>query len=149
MRSVIQRVSRARVTIEGEETGKIGRGLVVLLGIHHSDTPKDIKWMSDKIINLRIFEDDNGKMNNSLFDINGEVLIVSQFTLYGDCRKGRRPGYSSAARPEIAEPLYEQFVERVRQNGIPTATGTFQKMMNVELVNDGPVTLIVDSPQQV
>ncbi len=148
MRSVVQRVSRASVTIDGEEVGRIGRGLVVLLGIHAGDTSKDLRWMTDKILNLRIFEDDDGKMNHSLFDIDGEVLIVSQFTLYGDCRKGRRPGYSSAARPEIAEPLYEQFVENVRQNGIITATGKFQAMMNVELINDGPVTLIVDSPQQ-
>ncbi len=148
MRSVVQRVSRASVTIDGEVVGSIEKGVVVLLGIHAGDTEKDIKWMTEKVIHLRIFEDEHGKMNNSLFDIGGEMLIVSQFTLYGDCRKGRRPGYSSAARPEIAEPLYEKFVKHVQQRGIRTATGRFQAMMDVELVNDGPVTLLVDSTKQ-
>ncbi len=145
MRSVIQRVSRASVTINNEVVGSIGKGMVVLLGIHSADTIKDIKWMVDKVVTLRIFEDDKGKMNYSLFDIGGEMLIVSQFTLYGDCRKGRRPGYSTAARPEIAEPLYEMFVKNVQQKGIKAATGKFQEMMDVELINDGPVTLLLDS----
>lgn len=145
MRSVVQRVSRAKVTIDNRVTGEIGHGIVVLLGIHEKDTQKDIKWMADKLLNLRIFEDQEGKMNNSLFDITGEMLIVSQFTLYGDCRKGRRPGYSNAARPEIAEPLYEQFVSYVQEQGITPATGQFQAMMEVELINDGPVTLMLDS----
>ncbi len=148
MRSVVQRVSRASVTINGEVVGSIGKGLVVLLGVHADDATTDIKWMADKLIHLRIFEDEEGKMNNSLFDIGGEMLIVSQFTLYGDCRKGRRPGYSTAARPEKAEPFYEQFVDHVQQSGIRTATGKFQAMMDVELVNDGPVTLMVDSFKQ-
>ncbi len=148
MRSVVQRVSRASVTIDGKVVGSIERGIVALLGIHRDDTPKDVKWMADKLVNLRIFEDKEGKMNHSLFDIDGEMLIVSQFTLLGDCRKGRRPGYSSAARPEIAIPLYEQFIGVVQQQGITVATGTFQAMMEVELVNDGPVTLMVDSTKQ-
>jgi D-tyrosyl-tRNA(Tyr) deacylase len=114
---------------------------VVLLGIHPEDGPAELQWMADKIINLRIFEDDDGRMNRSLADTGGEMLIVSQFTLYGDCRKGRRPGYSAAAPPEIAEPLYCSFVEQVSRRGIRTATGMFQAAMQVELVNDGPVTL--------
>ena len=145
MRGVIQRVSRASVTVNGEISGQIEKGLVVLLGIQKSDGDPEIDWMVDKIGNLRIFEDDNGKMNRSLFDIKGEMLIISQFTLYGDCRKGRRPGYSAAAPPEIAEPLYNKFISKIRQTGIPTATGIFGAMMDVELVNDGPVTLLLDS----
>jgi D-aminoacyl-tRNA deacylase len=145
MRGVVQRVSHARVTIDQEPVGTIGPGLVVLLGIHAGDGEKEARWLADKIVNLRIFEDDQGLMNRSLLDIGGEMLIVSQFTLYGDCRKGRRPGYSAAARPEIAEPLYEQFIRMVQQRGVTTATGRFQAMMQVELVNDGPVTLLLDS----
>jgi D-tyrosyl-tRNA(Tyr) deacylase len=145
MRAVIQRVSQAAVQAEGEEVGDIGPGLVVLLGIHGSDTARELAWMSDKIINLRIFPDREGKMNKSLADIDGEMLIVSQFTLYGDCRKGRRPGYSEAARPEQAAALYEQFVSEVNKKGIRTATGQFQAYMQVSLVNDGPVTLMLDS----
>lgn len=145
MRGVVQRVNRAQVTIHGELIGSIGSGVVVLLGIHSDDGEREVRWMADKVVNLRIFEDENGLMNRSLPDVGGEMLIVSQFTLYGDCRKGRRPGYSSAARPEIAEPLYEQFIQTVRQMGITTATGRFQAMMQVELVNDGPVTLLLDS----
>jgi D-aminoacyl-tRNA deacylase len=148
MRSVVQRVSRAKVTINNKIVGEIGHGVVVLLGIHASDTVQEIKWMADKIINLRIFEDHEEKMNNSLFDIHGEMLIVSQFTLYGDCRKGRRPGYSGAARPEIAKPLYEQFVKYIKDKGITTATGEFQAMMDVALVNNGPVTLLIDSDKK-
>lgn len=131
--------------MENRVAGKIGPGLVVLLGIHGKDGAKEIQWMADKIINLRIFEDDEGKMNRSLIDTGGEMLIVSQFTLYGDCRKGRRPGYSNAAPPEIAESLYLQFVDEVESRGITVGTGTFQAMMQVELVNDGPVTLLLDS----
>ena len=145
MRSVVQRVSSASVSVDQQVLGKIAHGLVILLGIHGDDTSKEIKWMADKVLNLRIFEDQEGKMNNSLFDIKGEVLIVSQFTLYGDCRKGRRPGYSTAARPEIAEPLYEQFTAYVREQGVYAATGKFQAQMEVALVNDGPVTLLLDS----
>jgi D-tyrosyl-tRNA(Tyr) deacylase len=145
MRSVVQRVSRAQVTIDQEPVGTIGPGVVVLLGIHKDDSEKEAQWLADKIVGLRIFEDDKGLMNRSLLDVGGEMLIVSQFTLYGDCRKGRRPGYSSAARPEIAEPLYEHFIRMVQQQGVTTATGRFQAMMQVELINDGPVTLLLDS----
>jgi D-aminoacyl-tRNA deacylase len=145
MRSVVQRVSRAQVTIDEEPVGTIGSGVVVLLGIHADDSEREARWMADKILNLRIFEDEKGLMNRSLLDVGGEMLIVSQFTLYGDCRKGRRPGYSSAARPERAKPLYKHFIETVKQLGITTATGRFQAMMQVELVNDGPVTLLLDS----
>ncbi len=145
MRCVVQRVSSAHVTVNDERIGAIGAGLVALLGIHSQDTEKEAQWMADKIVGLRIFEDEQGLMNRSLLDVGGEMLIVSQFTLYGDCRKGRRPGYSSAARPEKAEPLYEQFIQMVRQRGVSAATGKFQAMMKVELINDGPVTLLLDS----
>ncbi len=145
MRTVVQRTTDASVTIDNQVVGAIGQGIVVLLGIHAEDGPAEITWMADKVINLRIFEDDQGKMNRSLKDICGEMLIISQFTLYGDCRKGRRPGYSSAAPPAIAEPLYHQFVEEVQSRGITVATGTFQASMQVKLVNDGPVTLMLDS----
>lgn len=145
MRCVIQRVSNASVTVDGRISGKIDKGMVVLVGIQATDTIREINWMTEKIANLRIFADSDGKMNLSLLNIHGEMLIISQFTLYGDCRKGRRPGYSSAAPPEIAEPLYEKFIERVRQMNIPAATGKFGAMMDVALVNDGPVTLLLDS----
>ncbi len=145
MRAVIQRVSRASVRINENTTGQIGHGLVVLLGIRSEDTTRDLQWLADKIVHLRIFDDDEGKMNRSLADIDGEMLIVSQFTIYGDCRKGRRPGYSNAAPPEIAEPLYQQFIEAVASQQISVATGTFRATMEVELVNDGPVTLLLDS----
>lgn len=145
MRAVIQRVSRASVTVDSEITGEINAGLLVLLGIHKDDGEAEIKWLADKVINLRIFEDDDGKMNLSLLDTGGAMLVVSQFTLYGDCRKGRRPGYSSAAPPKSAEDLYQHFIDAVKQKNIPTASGRFQAHMDVELVNDGPVTLLLDS----
>ena len=145
MRAVIQRVSRASITIDRQETRSIGQGLVVLVGIHPDDTLREIDWMSDKILHLRIFEDDEGKMNRSLQDIGGQVLIVSQFTIYGDCRKGRRPGYSAAAPPSVARPLYEQFVDRMKQLHVSVESGSFQAYMEVELVNDGPVTLLLDT----
>ena len=145
MRSVVQRVSHARVTVDREQVGAIGPGLAVLLGIHEGDSEKEARRLADKIVGLRIFDDEKGLMNRSLLEVGGEMLIVSQFTLYGDCRKGRRPGYSSAARPEIAEPLYEHFIRLVQERGVPTASGRFQAMMQVELVNDGPVTLLLDS----
>ena len=148
MRTVVQRVTRAQVSIGDEGVGAIGAGLVVLLGIRAEDSEKDLTWLADKIVHLRVFEDESGKMNNSLTDIGGEVLIISQFTLYGDCRKGRRPGFSGAAPPEIAEPLYQQFVDAVRARNIQVATGTFQAEMQVELVNDGPVTLLLDSEKK-
>jgi D-tyrosyl-tRNA(Tyr) deacylase len=145
MRAVIQRVKRASVDVNGITTGSISKGIVIFLGIHRHDEAKEIGWMAEKIVNLRIFPDPDGKMNISLADINAEMLIVSQFTLYGDCRKGRRPGYSEAAPPEIAEPIYNRFVDEVRNKGINAATGKFQAMMDVTLVNDGPVTLLLDS----
>ena len=145
MRAVIQRVSRAAVTVDQEQVGAIGQGLVILLGIHREDQQADLDWLVDKIVYLRIFEDEAGKMNRSLLDTGGAMLIISQFTLYGDCRKGRRPGYSTAARPEQAEALYERFIKAVQDHGIQTATGRFQATMAVELVNDGPVTLLLDS----
>ncbi len=145
MRAVVQRVSRAGVEIGGRTTATIGRGLVILLGIRSDDSATDLTWMADKIMHLRIFPDGDGKMNISLADMGGEMLIISQFTLYGDCRKGRRPGFSAAAPPEIAEPLYHQFIEEVRKRGIRVATGTFAADMAVDLVNDGPVTLLLDS----
>jgi D-tyrosyl-tRNA(Tyr) deacylase len=145
MRAVIQRVSRASVAIAGKTTATIGSGLVVLLGIQSADTAADSTWLADKIVHLRIFADREGKMNTSLADIDGEMLIISQFTLYGDCRKGRRPGFSAAAPPEIAEPLYRRFITEVGTRGIRVATGTFQAAMSVDLANDGPVTLLLDS----
>lgn len=148
MRSVVQRVSQASVTVDNELVGNIGKGLLVFLGIHHEDTINEIRWMSEKIVKLRIFEDKDGKMNRSLADIHADMLIVSQFTLYGDCRKGRRPGYSQAAAPHIAEPLYEQFIAKVVEMGITAAHGKFGAMMDVALVNDGPVTLLLDSDKK-
>lgn len=145
MRAVVQRVSRAAVLVEDQTVGSIGEGLVVLLGIHTDDGDREARWMADKIVNLRIFADESGKMNRSLVDIGKEMLIVSQFTLYGDCRKGRRPGYSSAAPPEKAEPMYRKFIELVKKHKINTATGQFQEMMEVSITNSGPVTLLLDS----
>jgi D-tyrosyl-tRNA(Tyr) deacylase len=146
MRAVVQRVTRARVVIEEETVGAIDLGLLVLLGVTGTDTAADSRWLADKIVGLRIFNDDAGKMNRSVLDVGGSVLIVSQFTLYGDCSKGRRPSFIAAAPPETAIPLYEQFVADVRAHGVATATGRFGAMMKVELVNNGPVTLLVDSP---
>lgn len=144
MRAVVQRVSEAKVTVENEVTGSINQGAVVLLGVTEDDTEKDVNYLVDKIANLRIFPDAEDKMNLSLQDINGEVLIVSQFTLFGDCRKGRRPSYSHAAPPERANRLYDLFIEKMKQI-LPVASGKFQAMMQVHLVNDGPVTLLLDS----
>ena len=144
MRAVIQRVREARVEADGEITGSIGSGLLLLLGISKDDSPADADYLLDKIVNLRIFEDENGKMNRSLRDRDGELLVVSQFTLYGDCSKGRRPSFDRAAPAEEARILYEHFVSRARASGIPTQTGRFQAKMTVHLVNDGPVTLICE-----
>jgi D-tyrosyl-tRNA(Tyr) deacylase len=145
MRAVIQRVSRASVTIDGEIVGSIGPGLLVLLGITHADTTEQARWLAEKIVNLRIFNDDDGKMNRSVADIDGSLLVVSQFTLYGDAQKGRRPSFIGAARPEYATALYEQFIVTLLEQGVPVQTGRFGAMMQVELVNDGPVTLIVET----
>lgn len=148
MRAVVQRVSSSSVDSEGVRTGSIGKGFCVLLGVTHSDTEEDARWLAEKIAGLRVFEDDEGKLNRSLTDVNGQMLIVSQFTLYGDCRHGRRPSFSGAARPEQAERLYEKFVEDARSLGIHAETGVFQTMMTVNIVNDGPVTLIIDTPEK-
>jgi D-aminoacyl-tRNA deacylase len=145
MRAVLQRVSRARVVVDGEVIGDIGRGLLVLLGVATGDTPEQARWLADKALGLRIFADAEGKMNLSLLDVGGELLVVSQFTLYGDCRKGRRPSFALAAGPDLAVPLYEAFIAAARAQGVKTASGRFGAMMQVELVNDGPVTLILDS----
>src|SRR5947209_2914877 len=145
MRAVVQRVSRARVVVGPEVVGEIGRGLLVLLGVTHADTPDQARWLADKVVGLRVFEDAGGKMNLGVADVGGAALVVSQFTLYGDCRKGRRPSFIDAAPPDIAIPLYEAFISAVKALGIPVATGRFGAMMQVELVNEGPVTLIVES----
>ena len=145
MRAVIQRVTRAKVTVNGSQTGNISEGLMVLVGVHRDDSEKDVTWMADKLVHLRIFEDQDGQMNRSLLDSGGEILIVSQFTLLGDCRKGRRPSWSSAAPPDLANTLYLQLVQAVKTYGVSTATGEFQSMMDVSLVNNGPVTLLIDS----
>ena len=145
MRAVVQRVSSSKVTVDGEVTGQINKGLLVLLGVTHEDTSKDVDYIIDKVLNLRIFEDENEKMNLSLKDVEGELLVVSQFTLYGDCRKGRRPSFSSAARPEVATKLYEEFIEKARKEGIVTQTGQFGAHMMVDLTNDGPVTILLES----
>ena len=148
MRAVLQRVTRAYVTVDGENVGEIGAGLVVLLGITHEDTEDDVLYLVDKTTSLRIFEDDGGLMNLSLTDTRGALLIVSQFTLYGDVRRGRRPSFTRAASPEHAELLYDRFVEQARKRATHVATGRFGKMMKIELVNDGPVTILMDSKCQ-
>jgi D-tyrosyl-tRNA(Tyr) deacylase len=145
MRAVVQRVSRARVAVAQETIGEIDRGLLVLLGITHSDTSVQAQWLAEKIAGLRIFEDDAGKMNRDVTEVGGAILVVSQFTLYGNSQKGRRPSFVEAAPPNIAIPLYETFIDSLRALGILTQTGRFGAMMQVELVNDGPVTLIVES----
>jgi D-tyrosyl-tRNA(Tyr) deacylase len=145
MRAVVQRVSRARVTTEGSVTGEIAAGLVILLGVGRADTPAVAVGMAEKIVNLRIFEDDQGKMNRSLLDVKGSALVVSQFTLYGDARGQRRPSFVAAAPPEEAKKLYEEFSEALRRFGVTVATGVFQARMSVELINEGPVTILLDS----
>lgn len=145
MKVVIQRVKKASVEVEKEVVGEITQGLLLLVGITHDDTEEDLAFLADKIVHLRIFEDNEGKMNLSLLDIGGEILSVSQFTLYGDCKKGRRPNFMNAAKPEIAKPLYERFNELLREKGVKVETGIFGAMMEVSLINDGPVTLILES----
>lgn len=146
MRAVVQRVSRAEVIVDGGTVGRIGPGLVALVAIARDDTEGDLEWMARKIVELRIFDDGAGKMNLGLGEVGGQLLVVSQFTLYGDCRKGRRPSYSDSAPPERAEALYRRFVEIVRGHVPEVETGRFQAAMRVELVNEGPITLILDSP---
>jgi D-tyrosyl-tRNA(Tyr) deacylase len=147
MRACIQRVSKARVVVDGDVTGQIGPGLLVLLGVAQDDSEAQLTWLADKIVGLRIFEDEAGKMNRSLADVGGEMLVVSQFTLYGDCRKGRRPSFIAAAPPEKAEAMYNDFVAHVAGQGITVATGRFRMHMEVELTNDGPVTIWIDTEQ--
>ena len=144
MRVVLQRVSRARVTVEGRVTGEIGRGLLLLAGFTEGDSEDALAWMADRVVGLRVFPDGEGKMNRSVQEVYGALLVVSQFTLYGDTRKGRRPSFVEAARPETAIPLYERFLQMLRATGCPVQTGEFGAMMDVELVNDGPVTLILE-----
>jgi D-aminoacyl-tRNA deacylase len=145
MRACVQRVTQAEVTIAGESVGRIERGLVVFLGVMAGDGPDDVDYLVEKIAGLRVFEDEAGKMNRELAEIGGGMLVVSQFTLVGDCRRGKRPSFTDAAAPEIAVELYESFVAKVAARGIPTATGRFRENMQVTLVNDGPVTLLLDS----
>lgn len=147
MKAVVQRVKKSSVSVNGEVIADIGRGLLVLLGVDRQDRPSDADYLAEKIVHLRIFEDDEGKMNRSLLETGGEMLVVSQFTLLGDCRKGRRPSFINAAPPESADKYYEHFVAQVRQKGIPAQTGRFRALMAVSLVNDGPVTLILESPR--
>ena len=145
MRACIQRVSSARVTVGGRTVGEIGRGLLVLLGVAAADEDADVRWTVDKVVGLRVFDDGEGKMNLALAEVSGALLVVSQFTLLGDCRKGRRPSFIAAAAPEVAERRYEQFVEAARGAGAQVATGQFRTHMRIELVNDGPVTILLDS----
>ena len=148
MKAVLQRVAEARVEVDGEIVGKIGRGLLVLLGVEQEDTDRDLAYLADKTSHLRIFEDDAGKMNLSVADIGGEILVVSQFTLLGDCRKGRRPGFTRAAEPELADEFYRRFVDRLLQAGLPVATGIFRAHKQVARSNDGPVTMLRDSRKE-
>jgi len=145
MRAVVQRVKSASVTVDGERVSEIGAGVLIFLGVAHEDTTKELEYIANKIVNLRIFEDAAGKMNCSLLETGGAALVVSQFTLYGDCRKGRRPSFINAARPEVANALYEEFITALEKRNVPTQGGTFQAMMDVQLINDGPVTILLDS----
>jgi D-aminoacyl-tRNA deacylase len=145
MRALVQRVTEARVSVVGRVAGRVDTGLLVLLGVTHTDTVEQAAWLAGKVSGLRIFEDADGKMNRSVADVGGAVLVVSQFTLYGDCRKGRRPSFDAAARPEHANALYERFVADLRALGVPVETGVFQAHMQVTLVNDGPVTLMLEA----
>ena len=147
MRAVIQRVSEEKVEVDGDIIGKIGEGFLVLIGVRKDDTEEDVRYLADKVLGLRIFEDEAGKMNLSITDVKGEILAVSQFTLYGDSRKGRRPSFDEAAPPDVAERLYELFVEEIRKSGMKVETGRFRALMDVYLINSGPVTILLDSRQ--
>jgi len=145
VRAVVQRVSHASVAVDGAVVASIGKGVLVLLGVARTDSPEDARYLAGKVAGLRIFEDEAGKMNRALSDVGGEVLVISQFTLLGDCRKGRRPSFTEAAPPQLAETLYEAFAEELRGSGVPVSTGRFQAHMQVSLTNDGPVTVLLDS----
>ncbi len=145
MRAVIQRVLQAEVKVEGQQIGKIGKGLLIYLSVGKEDTVKDAQFMADKLVNLRIFADEAGKMNRSVLDIGGSILLVSNFTLHGDCRKGRRPGFDAAAEPALAQQLYEKVIELIAQQGVAVEKGAFGEYMQVSSINDGPVTLLLDS----
>lgn len=148
MRAVVQRVSRAWVKVREKELGSIGRGIVVLVAVGNDDTPQDAAYLAEKVLGLRIFPDSQGKFHYSVVDIGGEVLAVSQFTLFGDCRKGKRPSFTEAAPPAVALPLYEEFLARLREGGVRLVTGEFQAMMEVGIVNDGPVTILLDTKKR-
>ncbi|MGI5843774.1 MAG: D-aminoacyl-tRNA deacylase [Candidatus Xenobium sp.] len=148
MRAVVQRVSSARVLVDGQITGQIARGLLVLVAVRQGEEPRDVAWMAEKVLHLRLFEDDSGKMNRSVLEVGGGILAVSQFTLYGDCRRGRRPSYSEAAPPDEAQSFYDEFVRKLRESGLLVQEGVFQAKMDVQLTNDGPVTVLLDSPER-
>ncbi len=145
MRAVIQRVREAEAEVDGEVVGKIGAGLLVLIGVGKDDVERDLEYVADKVLGLRVFEDDLGKMNLSIMDVKGEILAVSQFSLYGDCRKGRRPSFDESASPDIAEKLYNLFIEKIKDRGVRVETGRFRAIMDVHLINSGPVTILLDS----
>ena len=145
MRAVVQRVSEASVLVDGKVTGAVAQGLCVLVGVGQGDSEEDARWLADKVVDLRVFEDEQGKMNRSVLDVRGAVLAISQFTLFGDARKGTRPGFVDAARPEVAQPLYAKFCEQVRMRGVEVGEGVFRATMEVRIVNEGPVTLLLDS----
>ena len=147
MRAIVQKVRDARATFQGEVLGEIKSGLCVLMGIKTGDTEKESEWMAEKLVNLRVFEDEAEKLNLSLLDVKGEMLLISQFTVYGDCRKGRRPSFTEAAPPENAKKLYEMTIEKIKNYGVPVKTGMFQTHMVIEIANDGPVTLIIETPE--
>ena len=148
MRVIVQRVTAASVTVADEQVGRIGPGLVLLVGVRHGDSPAAARWLAEKVAHLRIFADDDSKFNRSVLDIGGSILLISQFTVYGDCRKGRRPNFTTAAPPDVAAPLLDTLAEELRNRGLPVETGKFGAMMQVSLTNDGPVTVLVDTPER-
>ena len=148
MRAIVQRVTDAAVTVAGEQVGRIGPGLVLLVGVRHGDSPAAARWLAEKVAHLRIFADDDSKFNRSVLDVGGSILLISQFTVYGDCRKGRRPNFTAAAPPDVAAPLLDTLADELRNRGLPVETGEFGAMMQVSLTNDGPVTVLVDTPER-